>query len=186
MSTSSARDANTPEPCPWNAPGGLPADLPLELYPGTMLLRLAQAIQQDIASSYARSQGLGVAEWRVLARLHAEGPMSLPDLCRGLALDKPYASRLLRALGARELVLVEKDPEHGRRLIVRITPAGRAIARRLLPRMHEAQSALISVLTPAERSVLYGAIRKLHAAIPACQPAEAPPRKKTTTKRKTP
>ena len=182
MSTSSKPAARPATECPWNAEGGLPRDLPLEQYPGTMLLRLAQSIQQDIAASYARSQGLGVGEWRLLARLNAEGPMRLPDLCRALALDKPYASRLLRALGERGLVVVEKDPEHGRRLIVTITAAGRAIARRLLPRMHETQNALISVLDLEERAVLYRAIRKLQAAVPGCQAAAGG----TPRKRKTP
>jgi DNA-binding MarR family transcriptional regulator len=142
----------------------------LEDYPGTLLLRVGLAIQQEISASYAREQGLAVAEWRMLARLNADGPMRLPDLCRALALDKPYASRLLRGLVERALVAVKKDPEHGLRLIVGITAAGRAIARKLLPRMHETQSALIDVLDGHERTVLYSALRKLQAAIPECRP----------------
>lgn len=134
-----------------------------------MLLRLAQAIQQEVSSTYARSQGLSVAEWRMLARLHAESPMQLAQLCRGLAMDKPYASRILRVLGPRGLVTVSKDPSHGRRLIVEITPQGRALARRLLPAMHESQQQLLQVLDIEERAVLYGAIKKLQAAIPGCR-----------------
>lgn len=134
-----------------------------------MLLRLAQAIQQDVSSTYARSQGLSVAEWRMLARLNADSPMQLADLCRGLAMDKPYASRILRVLGPRGLVTVRKDPTHGRRVIVEITAQGRALARTLLPAMHASQQQLLQVLDPGERAVLYGAIKKLQAAIPHCR-----------------
>jgi DNA-binding MarR family transcriptional regulator len=86
-----------------------------------MLLRLAQAIQQQVSAT-ARAHGLSVAEWRMLARLNSEGSVQLATLCRALAMDKAYAGRLLRSLGAQSLVTVEADPAHGRRLIVAITP----------------------------------------------------------------
>jgi DNA-binding MarR family transcriptional regulator len=84
-------------------------------------------------------------------------------------MDKPYASRILRVLGPRGLVSVNKDPTHGRRVIVEITPAGRELARTLLPAMHASQQQLLQVLDDRERAVLYRAIRKLQAAIPGCR-----------------
>ena len=77
--------------CPWQADGRFAADLPLEDYPSTMLLRLAQAIQQQVSATYARAHGLSVAEWRMLARLNSEGSVQLATLCRALAMDKAYA-----------------------------------------------------------------------------------------------
>jgi MarR family transcriptional regulator, lower aerobic nicotinate degradation pathway regulator len=162
--TSAPDDAGTAR-CPWGADGSLPAALPLEDYPGTMLLRLAQAMQQEISATYTRAHGLSVTEWRLLARLHAEGPMQLADLCRALAMDKAYASRMLRALTLRGYLEVSGDPEHGRRLIVTITTAGRALARRLLPKARDSQQQLLQVLDADERAVLYGAIKKLQAAV---------------------
>ena len=153
VSTPSRRPRSA-ESCPWQADGRFAADLPLEDYPSTMLLRLAQAIQQQVSATYARAHGLSVAEWRMLARLNSEGSVQLATLCRALAMDKAYAGRLLRSLGAQSLVTVEADPAHGRRLIVAITPAGRALARRILPQARASQEQLLQVLDPQERAAL--------------------------------
>ena len=150
-----------------------PADLPLEDYPSTMLLRLAQAIQQQVSATYARAHGLSVAEWRMLARLNSEGSVQLATLCRALAMDKAYAGRLLRSLGAQSLVTVEADPAHGRRLIVAITPAGRALARRILPQARASQEQLLQVLDPQERAALYASLKKLQAALDDTAPQPA-------------
>ena len=162
---STLRRPVAPAPCPWQADGRFAAALPLEGFPRTMLLRLAQAIQLQVSATYARAHGLSVAEWRMLARLHAEGALQLADLCRALAMDKAYASRLLRSLQAQSLVKVEADPGHGRRLIVAITPAGRALARRILPQARASQEQLLQVLDPQERATLYAALKKLQAAV---------------------
>jgi DNA-binding MarR family transcriptional regulator len=164
---------------PWQDDGGLPPDLPLEDYPGTLLLRLAQAIQQEITSTYARANHVSIAEARLLARLHAEGPLQLGDLCRALAMDKAYASRILRSLQPQGFIEVAADPGHGRRLIVSITPAGRALARRLLASARERQQQLLRALDAKERSVLYTALKKLQAAVAAAPaPDTAPARRK--------
>jgi DNA-binding MarR family transcriptional regulator len=138
-----------------------------------MLLRLAQAIQQQVSATYARAHGLSVAEWRMLARLNSEGSVQLATLCRALAMDKAYAGRLLRSLGAQSLVTVEADPAHGRRLIVAITPAGRALARRILPQARASQEQLLQVLDPQERAALYASLKKLQAALDDTAPQPA-------------
>ncbi len=153
--------------CPWRNGGDLPADLPLEDYPGVLLTRLAQAIHQEISATYARPHGLSATEWRLLARLSVEPPMLLRDLCAALALDKAYASRMLRSLQAQGYLEVAGDPSHGRRLIVTITRAGRALAKRLLPKARENQGRLLQVLDENERVVLYAALKKLQAAVEA-------------------
>jgi DNA-binding MarR family transcriptional regulator len=165
MSTLRCEAPAAPTACPWQGDGSFAPDLPLEDFPSTMLLRLAQAIQLQVSATYARAHGLSVTEWRMLARLHAEGTLHLSDLSRALAMDKAYASRLLRSLQAQSLVVVEADPGHGRRLIVAITPAGRALARRILPQARASQERLLQVLEPQERVTLYGALKKLQAAV---------------------
>jgi DNA-binding MarR family transcriptional regulator len=150
--------------CPW-AGDHFPADLPLEDYPSTMLTRLAQFIQQEVSSTYARTHGLSAAEWRVVARLNALGPTQLADFCRDTAMDKAYVSRLLRSLEPQGLITVTTDPAHGRRLILDITAKGKTLARRVLPQARAAQEQLLQVLEPREREVLYGAVKKLQSAI---------------------
>jgi len=165
MSTLRAPAAHTEPACPWHADGRFAADLPLEDYPSTLLMRLANAIQQEVSTTYVRAHGLSVAEWRMLARLNAEGTMQLGDFCRETGMDKAYVSRLVRSLQPQDLVAVRTDPEHGRRLIVGITAKGRALARRILPQARAAQEALLQALEPAERVAFYNAAKKLQAAL---------------------
>lgn len=143
----------------------MPVDLPLEDYPGVLLTRVAQSIHQEISADYAREHGLSATEWRMLARLAVEPPMLLRDLCVALALDKAYASRMLRTLEQRGLLRVSGDPSNGRRLVVACTPTGRTLARRLMPRVREAQGRLLALLDSQERAALYSALKKLQAAI---------------------
>lgn len=151
--------------CPWQEDGRFAADLPLEDYPSTMLMRLANAIQQEVSTTYVRAHGLSVAEWRMLARLNAEGSMQLADFCRDSGMDKAYVSRLLRSLQPQGLITVTTDPEHGRRLIVAVTAKGRALAKRILPQARAAQEQLMQALEPAERIAFYRAVKKLQAAL---------------------
>jgi DNA-binding MarR family transcriptional regulator len=157
--------APRPPACPWHADGRFAPDLPLEDYPSTMLMRLAQGIQQEVSSTYAKAHGLSVAEWRMLARLNAQGAMQLADFCRETSMDKAYVSRLLRSLQPQCLIAVSTDPDHGRRLILDITAKGRALAKRILPQARAAQEELMQVLAPSERAAFYASIRKLQAAL---------------------
>jgi DNA-binding MarR family transcriptional regulator len=185
MSTLSATAVPRHGACPWHADGRFAPDLPLEDYPSTMLMRLAQAIQQEVSSTYARDAGLSVAEWRMLARLNAQGAMQLGDFCRETAMDKAYVSRLLRSLQPQGLIEISTDPDHGRRLILDITAKGRALAKRILPKARAAQEELMQALAPAERVAFYGAIKKLQAALqqrPAPEPARAAPVRAATRK----
>jgi DNA-binding MarR family transcriptional regulator len=172
VSTLPATAPSRADECPWGN-DHFPPDLALEDYPSTMLTRLAQFIQQEVSSTYARANGLSSAEWRVLARLNAQGPSQLSDFCRDTAMDKAYVSRLLRTLEPQGLLTVTGDPDHGRRLILEITPKGRALARRILPQARAAQEELLKVLEPQERVALYAAIKKLQAAIESGRPAPA-------------
>jgi DNA-binding MarR family transcriptional regulator len=172
--------------CPWNVEGGLAPDLALDDYPSTMLMRLAQGIQTEISATYARAHGLSVSEWRMLARLNAQGAMQLGEFCRALAMDKAYVSRLIRSLQPRGLIVVHADPAHGRRLILDITAKGRALARRVLPQARAAQHALLQVLEPDERAGLYRALRKLQAALAAGSLASRAARPTTSSRKDSP
>jgi len=62
--------------CPWVGARAFGPALRLHDYPSTMLLRLAQAIQQKVSASYAQAHGLSSTEWRLLARLSQGKPFT--------------------------------------------------------------------------------------------------------------
>ncbi len=156
--------------CPWlNAgPGG--RGLALDDYPSALLMRVANLIQLEVTSVYAKQHALTVPEWRLLARLCESAPMQLAALCRTSFFDKAYAGRVLRPLERRGLVALTADRAHKRRMIVDITSAGRELARQVQPVARRSQMRLLEALEPVERTALYTTLHKLLAATAAPPP----------------
>jgi DNA-binding MarR family transcriptional regulator len=168
------RPAGAPDPseCPWLNAGPLGQGLALDDYPSALLMRVANLIQAEVTSGYARRHQLTVPEWRLLARLCESAPMQLATLCRTSFFDKAYAGRVLRSLEERRLVTTRIDEAHKRRVIVDITVAGRRLAQQVQPVARRHQMRLLDALEPAERRVLYRSLHKLLAAITPTVPEE--------------
>lgn len=130
-----------------------------------MLNRLANTVQTQAVRVYSEKVGLAPTEWRLLARLSRSAPMNFGDLCRMSFLDKGHVSRTLRDLQERGLVKVEADPTHGRRQIVDITRAGRALVRRAMPIARREQMRLLAPLDSSERRAMYAGLRKMLALV---------------------
>lgn len=150
---------------PWNAAVAGSHELDLAEYPSALLMRAATVVQQEITAVYAREHGLTVPEWRILGRLYESAPMQLSDLCRLSHFDKAYAGRILRGLQQRNLAVSRPDAAHGRRVIIDITPAGRALAAQVFPRAIDAQMRMLDTLTATERRAAFNALRKLLAMV---------------------
>jgi len=90
-------------------------------------------------------KALGMTNARVmaLAVVDARGGCSMSELARQLDLPSPLATRVADELVARELVKREADPGDRRRVLLRVTPGGRAA---LLAVQEEAEDLLITVL----------------------------------------
>jgi DNA-binding MarR family transcriptional regulator len=143
------------------------AGLDLREFPSFLLLRLGTAIQRNIMAQYTRQVGLSLPEWRLLPLLARVSPIQLSALTNLSTLDKALVSRAARLLSSKGLVTVAPDPAHGRRLLIAITPAGRALHDKVLPEARDRQIALLSVLDAEERTMLYHAINKLTASLGA-------------------
>ncbi len=161
-----------PSPCPWLSAGPRGQGLVLDDYPSALLMRVANLIQAEVTSGYARAHQLTVPEWRLLARLCESAPMQLAALCRTSFFDKAYAGRVLRPLAQRGLVTMHVDEAHRRRVIVDITATGRKLAREVQPVARRHQMRLLEALEPAERSALYTSLHKLLAAAAPAHPGE--------------
>lgn len=95
------------------------------------------------------------AKWSVLAQLHRLGPLAPSDLARLERVRLQTLTRLLAQIEAASLVERRGDPSDGRRRVLALTPAGRAM---LTAEVHRREASLrVAVqrcLTPAERAVL--------------------------------
>ena len=72
-------------------------------------------------------------QWMVLVRLWQHEPISQADLGELTLRDRPTMTRILDGMQARGWIARGKDPDDARVRLVRLTAAGRALRKRLVP-----------------------------------------------------
>lgn len=72
-------------------------------------------------------------QWRVLRFLDEADTMDASELAKGASILAPSLSRILKALEARGLIAVCKDPTDGRRTLINLTADGEAFIRKVAP-----------------------------------------------------
>jgi DNA-binding MarR family transcriptional regulator len=112
-------------------------------------VRAFDAVYRDLLAEH----GLSYPQYIALMALGEHGPVTVGDLGRLLRLDSGTLSPLLKRMQSAGLVARARDPEDERRVVVRLTGAGR-----------ERLDALVGLPTTiAERSGLSRAeLRELH------------------------
>ncbi|WP_431281053.1 GNAT family N-acetyltransferase [Humitalea sp. 24SJ18S-53] len=116
--------------------------------------------------------GLGLAEARLLFDIghpDAGAPPAAADLARALAMDRGQVSRLLQGLAARGLVA--RGPAAGRRVALRLTPAGEAALAALEDASRQGAAGLLDELPPAAGAELVVALGRARGLL--C-PSQAP------------
>ncbi|MFI0397200.1 MarR family winged helix-turn-helix transcriptional regulator [Paracoccus jiaweipingae] len=115
------------------------------------LNRLADRLSRQIMPIYRDAQGIGRAEWRVMAHLGADDGATASQLVTLTALDKVRVSRACAALESRGWISRRPDRQDRRAQLVTLTPQGRAALDGLTPDMLAAESALLAQLTPDQQ-----------------------------------
>jgi DNA-binding MarR family transcriptional regulator len=91
-----------------------------------------------------QEEGTSVEEWRTLVLL-ADGvshPMS--EIAEFAMLSAPTLTRVVDRMVADNLAYRKADPEDRRRVLVHITPRGRATQRRLAARIEDSQAEILA------------------------------------------
>lgn len=109
------------------------------------------AVSDAIGMSYLRAKAL---------RLLLRGPLPMGELGTGLMIDAPYTTVMVDDLEQRGLVQREVNPADRRSKLVRITAAGRAVARKA-ERMQSAPPAALAALSAPELAALERTLRRL-------------------------
>ena len=149
--------ANT-EPCAQDSE----ASLDLAAFLPYRLSILQLAVSRCLAQIYGRRFALSRHEWRALAVLAQEAPLTAVEVAERTSMDKVQVSRAVAKLIAAGRVKRETDPEDRRRAPLSPTSEGRAIYRRIVPLVKARERDLTSALTPAEARALDGILDKLH------------------------
>lgn len=154
-----------PQACPWSSLDQAGTGLSVDDFLTTVTSRAANALRRAITVPYADRHGLSVSEWRLLSVLAEAREMSFADLVVASVSDKAMVSRTLRLLQERGWVQVENQGSNPRwkQIHCRITPAGLALHRKVMPAARQAQAAMILRMSPQERLVVYRSLKMLRA-----------------------
>ena len=123
--------------------------------------QVANLLARSAAMRYRREHGVSMMEWRAIALLGANAPLSLNELSRLANLDKSQTSRTISALAARRLVLRAADRNDARGVQLSLSAAGRRLYQQLISTARERNLRLLDALTVTERKVLDTLLDKL-------------------------
>ncbi len=127
--------------------------LPLASLPTWILSSAATRSHQTLHKHLAQA-GVDGYEYRCISALASKGQLSQAELGNAAMLDPRDVTHTVRALEGRGLVSREKDPSHGRKVLVSLTAAGRRTASRLASVMADVQDKIFGRLSLKERSSL--------------------------------
>ena len=128
---------------------------------GFRLPLLASIRSTTSARRYERLFGLKSLEGRTLYVLGANQALSLKQLVRVAGIEKAYASRTIAALVTAGLVTKETDAADRRAVRLTLTPAGLTLYEAVLQDSITRDEDWMSVLTPAERTMMLDCLDRL-------------------------
>ena len=123
---------------------------------------LQLAVSRSLALIYGTRFDLSRHEWRALAVLCQEAPLTAMEIAERTSMDKVQVSRAIAKLIAAGRVTRGSDPNDRRRAPLRPTAEGRAVYRGIVPLVKARERELTSALTPSEARALDRIIDKLH------------------------
>ena len=126
------------------------------------LVRAYNYIEARISADLRRAD-LTLARFHVLVALAKHGPMSQQKLADHLLVTKGNVVGLIDKLSARGFVERQSSASDRRVNVLRVTPAGRRIVERTLPRQMELIASLMQPLNPREAVSLKALLKRLRA-----------------------
>jgi DNA-binding MarR family transcriptional regulator len=127
----------------------------------TYALWQAQLATRQALEQVLRPLDLTVSQFGTLAFLAREGPRSAADVARRLAIRPQSVAAGVHELERRGLVTRSPHPEHGRVVLVRLAPAGLALARRGDAAIERFERRLLAPLPPRRRQELLAGLRQI-------------------------
>lgn len=129
-------------------------------YIGYQLRQAQTAVFRDLSDSL-RATGVTPGEFSLLAMLRANPDINSITLARTYQLDKATLSLSIKGLARRGLISSTRSADDRRYYSLRLTPAGRALLRRVTRRIENQERAMDAVLAPGERAQLIDLLTRI-------------------------
>ncbi|MEU1462012.1 MarR family transcriptional regulator [Streptomyces sp. NPDC005727] len=149
------------------------AAVDLTTHPGHLARRLQQA--HYLLWNTMVSEEITSPQFAVLNALVAEPGLDQRTVGERVGLDRSTIAEVISRLGRRGLLDKVRDPQDGRRFLLRLTDDGLRTHRRLTVRTARMNQVFLAPLTAEERTVFFDLIRRVaDAAEELRNPAEPP------------
>jgi DNA-binding MarR family transcriptional regulator len=124
---------------------------------------ILRQVWQRHAMIFARDIGTNLTptQWAAMSKLAATGPCSQNQLGRLTAMDVATIKGVIDRLTARGLTETSRDPQDGRRLLVKLTRAGQQLADKTGPHALAVSKETLAPLDARERETLLGLLSRL-------------------------
>jgi DNA-binding MarR family transcriptional regulator len=132
-------------------------------FPAWLQLVRAYNFMEARISADLRGADLTLARFHVLVALAKHGPMSQQKLADHLLVTKGNVVGLIDKLSARGFVERQSSATDRRVNLLRVTPAGRRMVDRTLPRQMQLIASLMQPLKPREAASLKTLLKRLRA-----------------------
>ena len=127
------------------------------------VLLLSNTLALAASRYYPRRFGVRLSEWRVIDALHAGPGISANQISQWLSTDKAWVGRSVERLIAAGYVERWRDPDHGRRMLLRLTARGEQAHAAIGAAARRRNENLLSAVSPAEREMLERVLATLQA-----------------------
>jgi DNA-binding MarR family transcriptional regulator len=124
----------------------------------------ANAVSRLIAQAYEHQFGLKNPQWRLLAVLADEGPLTQQTLCGRTIMDKVTVMRAAQGLLRRRLIRRLPNVEDGRSHRLTITAGGKRLYERVVPLALAYEAQLLSGIERRDIARLEQLLRRLEQA----------------------
>jgi DNA-binding MarR family transcriptional regulator len=135
--------------------------LRLDAYLPYRLSVAANAVSDLIARAYQARFGLTIPQWRLVAVLGEDGPMTQQALCARTVMDKVTVSRAAAALNQRGLTARTPNAADGRSHRLGLTREGAALYAEVAPTALSFEAEMLEALTPFEQQTAHSLLRRL-------------------------
>jgi MarR family transcriptional regulator, lower aerobic nicotinate degradation pathway regulator len=142
----------TQSPAKWAAPSGAGSNVPVHIIPTALARRFAQICSTAIAEAIA-GHGLSPLQYGLLRHLDVEGPIYQNGLAGRLGTDQSNASILVEQIVTMGFVERHVDLADRRARVLRLTPHGARLVRRLRAKSQAANERILAPLDAAERRI---------------------------------
>ncbi len=114
-----------------------------------------RAVSQSVSTIYEKEYNLTVSEWRAMAVLGNEQPLSAGEIVKRSSIDKVKVSRAIAGLTKAGYLERRVDEDDRRKVALQLTRSGQLVFQDLVGKVRNLEEELLDGLSENERATLY-------------------------------